>query len=157
MSARRKFKAVVPKSVSTAIRGHVEPGKQQGVSPLASRTIHRPSPVVGTFVIPSSGQVYELLPTAENEMRFAHLALFPVVTAALMLSCGPSSSTPPGSIPPPPPPARTYTLSVSTAGPGSVTSDPAGISCGGICNATFPAGSRVVLAQAAAPGASFIR
>lgn len=44
-----------------------------------------------------------------------------------------------------------YTLSVTTAGTGTVTSSPAGINCGATCSSTFNAGTAVSLA--AAPGA----
>ena len=53
-----------------------------------------------------------------------------------------------------PPPPTTYQLTVQSAGSGegSITSNPAGISCGTTCVATFPAGTVVTLAQA--PGAN---
>lgn len=54
-----------------------------------------------------------------------------------------------------PPPTSTFALTVSTSGPGSVTSTPAGIDCGTTCKATFPAGATVVLSQAAAAGSIF--
>ncbi|MGH9245973.1 MAG: InlB B-repeat-containing protein [Acidimicrobiales bacterium] len=47
------------------------------------------------------------------------------------------------------------TLPVETAGPGSVTSDPAGIDCGSDCVESFPSGTTVVLTAAPAPGATF--
>lgn len=48
----------------------------------------------------------------------------------------------------------TYALSVSKAGTGagSVTSTPAGISCGSICSADFPAGGSVTLSASATSG-----
>ena len=35
----------------------------------------------------------------------------------------------------------TYTLTVATSGPGTVTSTPAGINCGSVCSATYPNGT----------------
>lgn len=49
------------------------------------------------------------------------------------------------------PPPSAYRLTVSSSGSGSVTSNPAGISCGSTCSATFSAGSSVTLS--ATPGA----
>src|SRR5262249_2047387 len=43
-----------------------------------------------------------------------------------------------------------YTLSVTVAGPGTVTSAPTGIACsGGTCSASFPSGSNVTLTASA--------
>jgi Zn-dependent metalloprotease len=49
------------------------------------------------------------------------------------------------------PAGTTYTLSVATAGPGTVTTSPAGIDCGGDCEETYPSGTTVDLAWAAPP------
>lgn len=49
----------------------------------------------------------------------------------------------------------TYTLSVSAAGAGKVTSAPAGIDCGASCSASFIANSSVTLTAAASGGNSF--
>jgi beta-xylosidase len=51
----------------------------------------------------------------------------------------------------------TYGLTVTKAGTGSgtVTSSPAGISCGSTCNATYASGTSVTLSAAAGSGASF--
>lgn len=51
--------------------------------------------------------------------------------------------------------ATPQTLSISLLGPGTVTSDPAGIACPPDCSAAFPFGSRVTLSGAASPGATF--
>jgi subtilase family serine protease len=45
-----------------------------------------------------------------------------------------------------------FTLSASTVGNGTVTSSPAGISCGSTCSAGFTAGTQVTLTAAAASG-----
>jgi uncharacterized repeat protein (TIGR02543 family) len=60
----------------------------------------------------------------------------------------------PGSAPAPPP---TFTLSVTRSGlgTGSVTSNPAGISCGSSCSTSFASGTPVVLVAAAATGSTF--
>ena len=47
------------------------------------------------------------------------------------------------------------TLSVATDGPGTVSSDPDGITCGQTCTATFDDGRSVRLAATPAPGATF--
>ena len=39
----------------------------------------------------------------------------------------------------------TYPLTVTTSGPGTVTSSPAGINCGSVCSATYPNGSLLTL------------
>jgi hypothetical protein len=51
----------------------------------------------------------------------------------------------------------TYALSVAKAGTGSgtVTSSPAGISCGATCTATFDSGTSITLTAAAASGSTF--
>ena len=49
------------------------------------------------------------------------------------------------------------TLSVAVIGPGTVSSQPAGISCPGKCTAPFPAGARVVLTAKPGPGSTFVR
>jgi hypothetical protein len=52
---------------------------------------------------------------------------------------------------------QTYTLSVTKAGTGSgsVSSNPAGISCGSTCSATYPSGTTVTLTAAPASGSTF--
>ncbi len=54
---------------------------------------------------------------------------------------------------------RTYTLTVTKTGDGAVeslvTSDPAGISCGGTCSATYDSGTSVTLTAEAAEGYEF--
>jgi hypothetical protein len=55
----------------------------------------------------------------------------------------------------PAPPPATYSLTVSAQGSGSVTSSPAGISCGSTCVASFASGTSVVLQAVAAQGYSF--
>jgi hypothetical protein len=52
-------------------------------------------------------------------------------------------------------PIQTFSLTVSVNGSGSVTSNPAGISCGPSCSATFASGSSVALQPIPAPGSSF--
>jgi hypothetical protein len=75
----------------------------------------------------------------------------------LVVACSGDSTmtvppTPPGtSAPPVTPPASSYTLTVSTNGSGTVSSDPAGINCGTVCSAGFAANSSVRLI--ATPGA----
>ncbi len=56
-----------------------------------------------------------------------------------------------------PPQTTSYTLSVSRAGTGSgtVTSAPAGVSCGTDCSQTYAAGTQVSLTAAASPGSVF--
>jgi hypothetical protein len=51
--------------------------------------------------------------------------------------------------------AASFSLSVSTTGSGSVTSVPAGISCGSTCSAHFPSGTSVKLTAVPAGGAAF--
>ncbi len=53
------------------------------------------------------------------------------------------------------PPPSTHTLSVNVSGDGSVSSSPAGISCGTACSALFTTGSTVTLSAAPASGSSF--
>ena len=48
-----------------------------------------------------------------------------------------------------------FTLTVTTSGPGSVTSSPSGISCGATCVAGYQPGTTVTLAASAAAGATF--
>ena len=52
---------------------------------------------------------------------------------------------------------QSYTLSVSKAGTGSgtVTSSPAGISCGSICSHTYSSGTQVTLSAVASSGSTF--
>lgn len=49
----------------------------------------------------------------------------------------------------------TFNLTVSVSGSGTVTSSPAGINCGGTCNATYNSGTSVTLTAAPAAGFSF--
>src|SRR5207247_899953 len=48
-----------------------------------------------------------------------------------------------------------FALAVTTAGPGSVSSNPAGISCDPTCRAAFAPGTTVTLTATAAAGATF--
>jgi hypothetical protein len=48
-----------------------------------------------------------------------------------------------------------YTLSVAVVGAGTVTSDPAGIACGGACTASYDFGQTVTLTAAPSPGSTF--
>src|SRR5207302_7004712 len=52
---------------------------------------------------------------------------------------------------------QTFTLSVGTAGTGSgtVTSNPAGITCGATCSASYTSGTTVTLTASAAGGSTF--
>ena len=50
---------------------------------------------------------------------------------------------------------QSFTLSVATSGPGSVSSNPAAISCGATCVAAFAPGTMVTLTAVAAAGATF--
>ncbi len=55
----------------------------------------------------------------------------------------------------PPPPAAQYTLSVNVTGSGSVSSSPAGITCGADCTENYVDGTNVTLTAAANPGSTF--
>lgn len=48
-----------------------------------------------------------------------------------------------------------YSLNVAVSGSGTITSSPAGISCGATCSATYASGTSVTLTAAAASGYSF--
>jgi len=48
-----------------------------------------------------------------------------------------------------------YLLSITTAGSGTVTSTPAGLSCGNTCSATFSGGTSIVLTATPASGFTF--
>ena len=52
-------------------------------------------------------------------------------------------------------PAATFALTVSSQGNGTVTSNPAGISCGGDCSENYSSGTLVLLSATAAPGYTF--
>lgn len=52
------------------------------------------------------------------------------------------------------PPPTQFTLSISTAGSGTITSNPAGISCGQACSGSFDAGTTVILT--ANPSSGFV-
>jgi cellulose 1,4-beta-cellobiosidase len=56
-----------------------------------------------------------------------------------------------------PPPGTSYTLTVARAGTGAgtVTSSPAGISCGAACSASYASGTAVTLTAAPASGSTF--
>jgi Divergent InlB B-repeat domain len=54
-----------------------------------------------------------------------------------------------------PTPAQSLTISMAGAGAGTVTSEPAGLSCPGVCAAAFGEGSQVTLIASAAPGSNF--
>ena len=63
---------------------------------------------------------------------------------------------PGGPPPPPPPPApKTASLLVTVEGGGQVSSEPAGISCPGDCEQSFPVGTKVTLSQKPAQGSRF--
>ena len=51
--------------------------------------------------------------------------------------------------------ASSYTLTVSNAGSGTVTSSPGGINCATSCSASYAGGTNVTLTASAAPGYSF--
>jgi hypothetical protein len=57
--------------------------------------------------------------------------------------------------PPPPPPTKTLTISKAGTGSGTVSSQPAGISCGSSCAFSFAVGTQVALTAAAGPGSTF--
>lgn len=61
------------------------------------------------------------------------------------------------SVAPPPPPPQNFTLLVNKAGDGvgTVTSNPAGINCGGDCTESYVSGTVVVLTPTASPGSVF--
>jgi sugar lactone lactonase YvrE len=54
-----------------------------------------------------------------------------------------------------PPPSRTLTVSRTGSGTGTVTSSPAGISCGSDCSETYAPNTSVTLSATAAPGSVF--
>lgn len=56
---------------------------------------------------------------------------------------------------PTPPPAGSFTLTTSVTGSGSISSSPAGITCGTTCSASFTSGTVVTLTRTARTGASF--
>ena len=81
------------------------------------------------------------------------LSLFCLAFLSFFLfGCGSSSS----STPPPPPPS-TFQLTVQSAGSGAgtVTSSPAGISCGSTCSASFNGGTAITLTAAANANSTF--
>jgi uncharacterized repeat protein (TIGR01451 family) len=67
----------------------------------------------------------------------------------------PPPPPPPPSPPPPPPPPHSLAVSKAGTGSGTVTSSPAGISCGATCVATFPSGTTVTLTATRATGSRF--
>lgn len=79
------------------------------------------------------------------------VALTCVVTVTAATSVTATFNAPPP--PPPPPPPPTFTLSVvkagSASGTSTVTSAPAGITCGATCSASFPSGTSVTLTAVA--------
>ena len=74
------------------------------------------------------------------------------VVCAGVLCCGRSAEQPSQSSGPP---AATYRLALTSRGPGTVTSAPAGIDCGTTCVGSFTAGSTVALAAIPAAGSYF--
>jgi hypothetical protein len=72
---------------------------------------------------------------------------FEAVDVSTLMVTADSGEARPAPLPPPPAPVKTYTLTVKvTGGPGIVTSRIPGIRCtAGVCAASFPAGTRVVL------------
>lgn len=60
-----------------------------------------------------------------------------------------------GSGTPPAPATHTLTVATSGAGSGTVTSSPAGISCGSTCSHAYDAGTQVTLSAAASSGSKF--
>jgi hypothetical protein len=60
-----------------------------------------------------------------------------------------------GGSPPAPPAGSTLTVVRAGAGSGSVTSGPAGITCGTDCSESYPSGTGVTLSATAAPGSVF--
>lgn len=73
----------------------------------------------------------------------------------LLVACGGAGSEAPGSPNPAPTPAG-HTLTLSLAGPGTVTSTPAGIDCGADCSESLAQGSSLTLTATPAGGATFI-
>ena len=55
----------------------------------------------------------------------------------------------------PPPPPTSLTVAIAGTGGGTVTSNPAGITCPTTCSATFTSGSSVTLTASPAPGSTF--
>jgi hypothetical protein len=73
------------------------------------------------------------------------LRAFAIGLASITLvACGSSKTEP-----------LAYGLSVAVTGPGTVSSSPAGISCGGTCDASFPQGTSVTLTATPGSGAAF--
>jgi phospholipase C len=73
------------------------------------------------------------------------LAACVLMMALSFAGCGGGGSSSPGGSGGPPPPPSTFQLTVSVAGTGSVSSNPAGISCGQTCTANFNSGTVVQL------------
>ena len=69
-------------------------------------------------------------------------------TSTALIACGEVSNTPIDAVP-------SATLIVTAAGDGTVTSTPAGISCGADCSESFTIGTSVTLTAAPAAGATF--
>ena len=70
-----------------------------------------------------------------------------ILAASVLTGCGSKESL--GSLP------NQFTLSVSSSGSGTITSAPAGISCGQTCSAVFSAGTSVTLTATPAANNSF--
>lgn len=79
------------------------------------------------------------------------LAVLALLALAVLLALGGCGGGGGGSSPPAPPP-QTFTLSVTSSGNGSVTSNTGGIDCGAACSADVPAGTDVTLTATPAAG-----
>jgi hypothetical protein len=106
---------------------------------------------------PRTGAVDITAPANANLAPPGHYMLFVVNSAgvpsvASVVQLG-------GATPAPPPPATTATLTVAKNGnapsAGTITSNPAGINCGGTCSGTFAGGAAVTLTAAAGSGGVF--
>jgi hypothetical protein len=95
---------------------------------------------------PTTGGLEIVAPASGNVAPPGHYLLF-LVNGNGVPSVG--SIVRLGATAPPPPPPATFTLAVSRTGSdsskGSVTSSPAGISCGTVCSGTFASGTAVTL------------
>jgi hypothetical protein len=87
-------------------------------------------------------------------LRRAVLAL-PLLAALLLNACGGGGGGTSSTTAAPQVVATSDTLTVTASGSGTITSNPAGVSCATSCSAQFPAGTAVTLTAQSAAGYSF--